>query len=55
MRNMSDGKIDKNLDLIAYFVEKILGTVKKINNEEQQPDTKDMPELEDEKSAAERQ
>ena len=34
---------------------KILDTVKKINNQEQQPDTTDMPELEDEKSAAERQ
>ena len=55
IRNMSDDEIkNKNLDLIAYFVEKILDTVKKIN-QEQQPDTTDMSELEDEKSAAERQ
>ena len=56
IRNMSGDEIkNKNLDLIAYFVEKILDTVKKINNQEQQPDTTDMPELEDEESAAERQ
>ena len=53
---MSDNEIkNKNLDLIAYFVEKILDSVKKINNQEQQPDMTDMPELKSEKSAAERQ
>ena len=53
---MSDDEIkNKNLDLIAYFVEKILNTVKKINNQEEQPDTTDISELEDEESAAQRQ
>ena len=53
---MSDDEIkNKNIDLITYFVEKILDTVKKIHNQEQQPDTTDMPELETEESAAERQ
>ena len=46
---------NKNLDLIAYFVEKILDTVEKINNQEQQPDSTDMPELETEEEAAQRQ
>ena len=47
---MSDDEIkNKNLDLIAYFVEKIF------DNQEQQPDTRDMPELKDVKSDAERQ
>ena len=37
IRNMSDDEIkNKNLDLIAHFVEKIIGTVKKLNNQEQQ-------------------
>ena len=41
---MSDDEVkNKNLDLIACFVEKILDTIKKINNQEQQPDTTDMP------------
>ena len=36
---MSDDEIkNKNLELIAYFVEKILDIVKKINNQEQQQD-----------------
>ena len=53
---MSDDEIkNKNLDLIAYFVEKILDTVKKINNQEQQPDTADIPELETDEDAAEKQ
>ena len=53
---MSDDEIkNKNIDLITYFVEKILDIVKKIHNQEQQPDTTDMPELETEESAAERQ
>ena len=44
IRNMSDDEVkNKNLDLIACFVEKILDTIKKINNQEQQPDTTDMP------------
>ena len=39
---MSDDEIkNKNIDLITYFVEKILDTVKKIRNQEQQPDTTD--------------
>ena len=46
---------NKNLDLIAYFVGKILDTVEKINNQEQQPDSTDMPELETEEQAAQRQ
>ena len=55
-RNMSDDEIkNKNLDLIAHFVEKILDTIKKINDQEQQPDTTDMPELESEESATARQ
>ena len=53
---MSDNEIkNKNLDLIAYFVEKILDTVKKINNQEEKPNTTDMPESEDEEEAAQRQ
>ena len=36
-------------------MKKNLDTVKKIDNQEQQPDTTDMPELDDEKSAAQRQ
>ena len=53
---MSDDEIkNKNFDLIAHFVEKSLDTLKNINNQEQQPDSTDMPELEDEESAAERQ
>ena len=56
IRSMSEDEIkSKNLDLIAYFVEKIIDTVKKINNQEQQPGTPDIPELEDEKSVAGRQ
>ena len=56
IRNMSDDEIkNKNLDLIAHFVEKILDTIKKINDQEQQPDTTDMPELESEESATARQ
>ena len=56
IRNMSDDEIkNKNLDLIAYFVEKILVTVKKINNQEEQLNTTDMPESEDEEEAAQRQ
>ena len=46
---------NKNLDLIAYFVENILDTVDKINNQEQQLDSTDMPELETEEEAAQRQ
>ena len=42
-------------DEIAYFVEKILDSVKKINNQEEQPAATDMPKLEDETSTAERQ
>ena len=53
---MSDDEIkNKDLDVIAYFVEKIIDTVKKLNNQEQQPDTTDMPELETDEDAAERQ
>ena len=56
IRNMSDDEIkNKNLDLIAYFVEKILVTVKKINNQEEQLNTTDMPESEDEEEASQRQ
>ena len=34
---MSDDEVkNKNLDLIAYFVEKILNTIKTINNQEEQ-------------------
>ena len=34
---MSDDEAkNKNLDLIAYFVEKILNTIKTINNQEEQ-------------------
>ena len=50
-----DGIKNKSLDLIAYFVEKILDIVTKISNQEQQPDTTDMPELEDQTSAAQKQ
>ena len=46
---MSDEEVKKNLDLIAYLVKKVIDTVKKINNQEQQPDTTDMPELESER------
>ena len=53
---MSDDEIkNKDLDVIAYFVEKIIDTVKKLNNQEQQPDTTDIPELETDEDAAERQ
>ena len=56
IRNMSDDEIkNKNLDLISYFVKKILDTVKKMNNQEQHPDTTDMPELETDEDAAEKQ
>ena len=39
IRNVSDeeGK-RKNLDLIAYLIEKILDTIKKINNQEEKPE-----------------
>ena len=55
---MSDEEIKrKNLDLIAYLVEKILNTIEKINinNQEEQPEVIDMPELENKESAAQRQ
>ena len=56
IRNMSYDEIkNKNIDLIAYFVEKSIDTVKKMNNQEQQQDTTNMPVLESEESAAERQ
>ena len=56
IKNMSDDEVkNKIFDLIAYFVEKILNTVKTINHQEEQTDTTDMPELEDDKSAAQRQ
>ena len=46
IRNMSDDEIkNTNLDLIEYFVEKIIDTVEKINNQEQQPDTTDIPDI----------
>ena len=55
IRNMSDDEVkNKNIDLIAYFAEKILNTIKTINNQEEQPDTTDMRELESEESAAQR-
>ena len=35
---MSDDEVrNTNLDLIAYFVEKILNIIKTINNQEEQP------------------
>ena len=47
IRNMSDGEIiNKNLYLIPNIVKKIIDTVKKINNQEEQPDIKGMPPLE---------
>ena len=42
---MSDDEINKKPDLIAYLVEKILDTVKKINNQEQLPNTTDMADI----------
>ena len=37
IKNMSDDEVkNKNLDIIAYFVEKILNTIKTINNQEEQ-------------------
>ena len=56
IKNMCDDEVkNKNLDLIAYLVEKILDIVKKINNQEEQPDITDMPPLETEEEAEKRQ
>ena len=56
IRNMSNDEMkNKNLDLIAYLVEKSLDFIENIHNQKYQPDTADMAELETEESAAQRQ